>query len=140
MAAARAALVFVYGVCLAAWFYLEQKQLDIYSQGVYDFLHSAAFTVGFVVLLPLLVGWLVGRLWALAVLAGPFASLSYLQLTGYVSPWHDGSPPLGMSTLAVLLRSGALLLLGVALHAGFTWRRPKRERAADAEDDWTWGK
>jgi hypothetical protein len=129
---ARAALVIGYGTCSAAWFYADQKQIDLYSQGVYDFLHGTAFSVGFLLLLPILVGWLVGRPWVLAALIGPLATLGYLQVTGYVSPWHDGSPPLGIPSLSGLFLSGVLLLFGVVLHVGSS-----RQRHVEPEDDWT---
>lgn len=131
---ARAVLVIGYGACWAAWVYADQKQIDLYSQGVYDFLHSMGFTVGAFFLLPTLVGCLVGRIWVLAALIGPLATLGYLQVTGYISPWHDGSPPLGVPSLIILSLSGGLLLLGVALRVG------SRPRRVDPEDDWTWGK
>jgi hypothetical protein len=131
---ARAALVIAYGTCSAAWAYADQKQIDLYSQGVCDFLHSMAFSVGFFLLLPVFVGWLVGRLWVLAALIGPLATLGYLQVTGYVSPWHDGASPLGVPSLVILSLSGGLLLLGVVLRVGSSPRR------VDPKDDWTWGK
>lgn len=120
----RAAAIVLYGTGLAAWFYAEQRQLDLYSQQVYDVLHGTAFTVGFAILLPILIGWLVGRPWALLALIAPFAALACLQITGYVSPWHDGSPPLGISSLMGLFWTAALLLLGFGLHSGFAKRRP----------------
>ncbi len=131
---ARAALVIGYSAYWAAWAYSDQKQIDLYPQGLYVFLHSMGFTVSFFFLLPILVGWLVGRIWVLAALIGPLATLGYLQVTGYVSPWHDGSPPLGVPSLFILSLSGGLLLLGVALRVGSGPRR------VDPEDDWTWGK
>ncbi len=67
-------------------------------------------------------------------LIGPLATLAYLQVAGYVSPWHDGSPPLGIPSLVGLFVSGALLLIGVVLRVG---SGPRQVRS---EDDWTWGK
>jgi hypothetical protein len=131
---ARVALVVGYGACSAAWAYADQKQIDLYSQGVYDFLHSPVISVGFLLLLPVFVGWLIGRLWVLVALIGPLSTLGYLQATGYVSPWHDGSPPLGVPSLVILSLSGGLLLLGVVLRVGSS---PQR---IDPKDDWTWGK
>jgi hypothetical protein len=130
----RVALVVGYGACSAAWAYADQKQIDLYSQGIYDFLHSTVISVGFLLLLPVFVGWLVGRPWVLAALIGPLATLGYMQATGYVSPWHDGSPPLGVPSLVILFLSGGLLLLGVVLRVDSSPRR------VDPEDDWTWGK
>jgi hypothetical protein len=131
---ARAALAIGYGACSAAWAYADQKQIDLYSQGVYSFLHSTVISVGFLLLLPVFVGWMVGHFWVLAALIGPVATLGYLQATGYVSPWHDGSPPLGVPSLVILSLSGGLLLLGVVLRVGSSPRR------VDPKDDWTWGK
>ena len=71
----RVALTVFYAALFGAWFYADQKQIDLYSQDVYDFLHSTVFGVAFALALSVLVGWLVGRWWVLAALIGPLASL-----------------------------------------------------------------
>lgn len=136
----RLALTAVYGALLGTWFYADQKQIDLYSQGVYDVLHSTAFGFTFALAFPILVGWLVGRWWVLGALIGPLASLGYLQASGYVSPWHDGAPPLGFPGWFGLFFLGALLLLGVGIRTGFIWRGVDPRPPVDPSDDWTWGK
>jgi ABC-type proline/glycine betaine transport system permease subunit len=109
-----------WGVVLGCWFYLEQKQIDAYSQGTYEVLHSSLFLVVLTLVLPILVGFFVGRWWVVAALAGPLVSLGYLQAIGYVSAWHDGLPPLGFVNWVLMVESAILLLLGVALRARST--------------------
>ncbi len=100
--------------------YAEQKQIDLYSQGTYDFLH--AFPVELALLAcTVAVGFVVGRWWVTFALIGPLLSLGYLQVTGYVSPWHDGvAPLLSLPTLAGFVWSALLLLWGVGMRQA--WR------------------
>ena len=107
-------LTTAYALLLGAWYYSEQKQGDLYSQGVYDFLHSTGFGIAFVVA-GLLVGFAVGRWWVVAALLGPLLTLGYLQVTGYVSPWHDGASPLSIPTIAQMFWSALFLVMGVGL-------------------------
>lgn len=86
----RILLTVTYAAALGVWAYAEQKQVDLYSQGTYDLLHSPGFQLSFLLALPIVVGFAVRRAWAFLALAGPLLSLGYLQVTGYVSPWHDG--------------------------------------------------
>ncbi len=137
---ARVALTVIYGVVLGAWFYVDQKQIDIYAQGTYDLLHNTVFGIAFFIILPIAVGWIVARWWALGALLGPLASLGYLQASGYISPWHDGAPPLGFPSWFGLFLLGALLLLGVGIRTGFIWRGFDSRPPVDPRDDWTWGK
>lgn len=116
-----------YAVFLGAWVYLEQKQIDLYSQGTYDFLHALPVQLALVAL-PVLVGFFVGRWWAIASLAGPLFALSYLQIVGYVSPWHDGWSPLSLPTVVGMLFFALLLLLGVGLRS--FWNRRHTGRPA----------
>jgi hypothetical protein len=115
----RIAATAAYGVVLGFWFYIDQKQIDIYSQGTYDLLHSSLFLVVFALALPILVGFFVGRWWAVAALAGPLVPLGYLQATGYVSAWHDGVPPLGLVNCIIVAEFAIPLLAGVGLRAAF---------------------
>ena len=108
----------VYAVLLAAWFLSEEKQINLYSQGVYDVLHSAPVEFGFVVS-AVLVGVVVGRAWVLLALIGPLLLLTYLQLTGYLSPWNDGASPLSLANIVRMIWIGLFLLLGV----GIQWAR-----------------
>lgn len=112
---ARILLTVGYAVALGVWAYAEQKQGDLYSQGTYDVLHSTAFGIGLFVL-PILLGFVVRRAWVLLALAGPLASLGYLQVSGYISPWHDGVDPLlSLPSFSLFFWAGLLLVAGIGL-------------------------
>jgi hypothetical protein len=116
-------------VLLGAWFYADQKQGDLYSQGVYDFLYSWPVSLALVGS-AVAVGFTVGRWWAFLSLIGPLLSLGYLQVTGYISPWHDGIAPLwSLPTLAGFIWFGLYLFLGLGMRR--LWRTfAKRSREA----------
>lgn len=117
---ARIFLTIGYAAILGAWAYAEQKQGDLYSQGTYDALHSMAFGLAFAGL-PVLVGFLVRRAWVFLALLGPLLSLGYLQVSGYVSPWHDGVDPLlSPPGFSLFFWFGVLLTIGVCL--GVLWK------------------
>ncbi len=126
----RIAVTTAYGLLLGLWAYAEQKQIDAYSQGTYEFLHSTGFRVVFALALPLVVGVVVGRWWVLASLLGPLAVLTYLQISGYVSPWHDGVPPLGLISLISLFVSAVPLAIGASLGAGLSHLQATRSPRA----------
>jgi hypothetical protein len=115
--------------------YAEQKQIDLYSQGTYDFLHALPVELTFLVC-TVAVGFVVGRWWVTVALIGPLLSLGYLQVTGYISPWHDGvAPLLSLPALADFVWFALLLLLGVGIrrlggrsHAG----RPEQPHRAQS--------
>jgi hypothetical protein len=107
--------VVFFAVILGVWTCLEQKQVSLYSQGTYETLHSTV--AGLLVIgLPIAVGALVRRTWVLLALIGPFLSLGYLQVAGYISPWHDGTEPLlSLPSIFQLVFIGLLLRIGVLL-------------------------
>lgn len=121
MARVRILLTTAYAVLLGAWAYADQKQLDLYSQGTYEVLHSLTSELAFLGL-GALVGFVVRRAWALLALVGPLLSLGYLQVTGYVSPWHDGTDPLlSPPGISFFIWFGVLLSIGIGL--GILWER-----------------
>ena len=98
---------------LGAWAYFDET----HALGTYDALHSMPFGLAFLSVM-ILTGFVVRRPWFLLALLGPALSLGYLQVTGYVSPWHDGVAPLlsapGISGLVWL---GIFLFMGAGLGA-----------------------
>lgn len=110
----RIAVVVAYGLLVGAWAYLDHRQIDI-STNAYDLSHGLPGTLVFL-LLTVLTGVVVGRLWALLALLGPLVSLGYLQASGYTSPWHDGAAPLvSIQSTALFVWISLLLLIGVSL-------------------------
>jgi hypothetical protein len=82
------------GAALGALAFLDQEGISLYSQSTYDALHSVVVGVAITIVLPILVGIIVRRQWALLALVGPLLVLGYLEATGYRSKWHDGNSPL----------------------------------------------
>ncbi len=72
--------------------------------------------------LALLIGFLVRRVWVLLALVGPLLSLGYLQVSGYISPWHDGTDPL-LSPPGVSLFFWFGILLSIGIGIGLLWER-----------------
>jgi hypothetical protein len=109
----RVAATTIFALLLGAEFYSDQKGL------AYDF-RRFPWTVSIVLILtPIALGAFVERWWVFAALLGPVAALGYLQLTGYISPEHDGEPPLGIPSWAAMVEIGLILLLGVGLRRGW---------------------
>ena len=132
----RILLTIGYAAALGAWAYAEQKQGDLYSQGTYDALHSPAFELTFIVGLPILVGIVVRRAWVLLALVGPRLSLGYLQVSGYISPWHDGVDPL-LSLPSFSIYTWLSLPLGLGVWLGRMrerWAAVLRRRLAGVRD------
>ncbi len=66
------------------------------------------------------------RWWALLVLIGALPPLLYLQLTGFISEWDDGNPPLGEIQVLRLALLVFPILLGMGL--GEVWDEIRRIR------------
>jgi hypothetical protein len=111
----RVAATTIYALLLGAEFYADQKGL------AYDFRHSPWTVSALLILTPVALGAFVGRWWVLAALIGSLAALGYLQLTGYISPEHDGEPPLGIPSWAAMVEIGLILLLGIGLRRGWVF-------------------
>jgi hypothetical protein len=110
----QVAVVAAYGLIAAAWAYAGQRQIDL-STAAYDLTHDTFAVISFV-LVSILTGLAVGRLWVLLALLGPLLTLGCMQATGYISPWHDGAEPLtSFSGIASLAWLTILLLAGVGL-------------------------
>jgi hypothetical protein len=108
----RLALTIAYGAFLGAWAYTDQKN----SGGLFGDLHSSIPFEIFVLVLAIVVGFVVRRVWVLLALLGPLLALGYLQVTDYVSPWHDGTDPLlSPPGISFFFWFGAALLIGVGL-------------------------
>jgi hypothetical protein len=124
----RIALTLAYAVLLGAWAYLDQKQLDSYSQATYDVLHATAFELSFLGL-AILVGFIVRSFCVLLALIGPLLSLGYLQVSGYISPWHDGVDPLlSPPGVSLFIWFAAMLAGGVWLGTRWCRHRPALRR------------
>jgi hypothetical protein len=108
----RFALTTTYGAFLGIWVYTDQKN----SGGLFGDLHSSIPFELLVLGLAIAVGFAVRRVWALLALLGPLLTLGYLQVTGYISPWHDGTAPLlSPPGISFFFWFGAALLIGVGL-------------------------
>jgi hypothetical protein len=108
----RIALTVAYGVFLGAWAYTDEKS----PGGLFGDLHSSTTFELLVLVLAVVVGFAVRRTWALFALLGPLLALGYLQVTGYISPEHDGAAPLlSPPGIAFFVWFGLALLIGVGL-------------------------
>jgi hypothetical protein len=108
----RLALTIAYGAFIGAWAYTDEKS----SGGLFAELHSSTSFELFVLVLGIAVGFAVHRIWVLVALLGPLLTLGYLQLTGYISPWHDGTAPLlSPPGISVFFWYGLTLLLGIGI-------------------------
>jgi hypothetical protein len=108
----RLALTVAYGIFLGVWAYTDQKSLG----GLFADLHSSIPFELLVLVLAVVVGFAVRRAWVLLALVGPLLALGYLQVTGYVSPEHDGTAPLlSPPGVSFFLWFGTALLIGVGL-------------------------
>jgi hypothetical protein len=108
----RLVLTIAYGAFLGAWAYTDQKS----SGGLFGDLHgSIPFEIS-VLVFAIVVGFVVKRAWVLLALLGPLLTLGYLQVTGYVSPEHDGTAPLlSPPGISFFLWFGLALLIGVGV-------------------------
>jgi hypothetical protein len=110
----RVGIIAAYGLLAAVWAYAEQRQSDL-PAAAYELTHNTFALLAFV-LLAVLTGFAVGRLWALLSLLGPLLTLGFMQAAGYVSPWHDGAEPLtSLPSIVQLTWLAMLLLAGVGL-------------------------
>jgi hypothetical protein len=108
----RLALTVAYGAFLGVWVYTDQKS----PGGLFGDLHSSVPFELLVLVLAVVVGFAVRRVWVLLALLGPLFALGYLQVTGYISSEHDGAAPLlSPPGIAFFLWFGTLLLIGVGL-------------------------
>jgi hypothetical protein len=124
----RILLTLAYAVLLGAWAYFDET----HALGTYDALHSTPFGLAFLGL-TILTGFVVRRLWFLLALIGPLLSLGYLQVSGYISPWHDGVDPLlSPPGIALFFWLGLLLIVGIGLGRAWEhyWPALRRRPAA----------
>ena len=120
--AAKALATLAYALLAGAWAYVDQRQID-FSETAYEVLNGTVGTIA-VLLAAVLTGWFVGRTWVLLALLGPLAFLGYLQVTDYVSPWHDGNQPLvSLPSAALFVWLAVLLLIGIGIARGLRRRR-----------------
>jgi hypothetical protein len=110
----RIALTIVCGLALAVYAYTAEKYE--WSGGVFEDLHSSSLFYLSMVALSFVTGFAVRRWWAMLALLGPLVALTYLEVSGYVSPWNDGnSPLLSPPGISLFFWFGIPLLLGLAL-------------------------
>ena len=118
----RLALTIACGLTLGVFAYTGEKYE--YAGGVWETLHASDLFLFAVMALAVVTGIVVRRIWVLLALLGPLLALAYLQASGYVSEWHDGSPPLGLPNIVQLIWFGLLLLLGLGVGSlGSLWTR-----------------
>lgn len=108
----RIGLTVAYGIALGIYAYTAEKYE--WSDGVFEDLHSSSHFYLSLILLGLVVGFAVRRLWVMLALLGPLLALGYLQVSGYVSPWNDGNAPLlSPPGISLFFWFGIPLLIGV---------------------------
>jgi hypothetical protein len=101
-------------IALGVWAYTDQKHR--YSGGVFEGLHDSALFLLSTAILTVVTGIAVCRWWALLALLGPLFALGYLQVSGYISPWDDGTAPLlSPPGISRFVWFGLLLLAGMGL-------------------------
>ena len=115
----------VYGVFAGLWVYLAKE----------DVAFAKAWPVTAVlIVLGVLTGIAVRRVWMFLAVLGPAAVLAFLEVSGFVGSGDWASEPLlSPPGVFTLLSIAALLLLGWALGEGVDWIRGYR---GDQTDDW----
>jgi len=114
----RLATTAAFGLLLGTWAYLAEWSYE--RPGSLHGTLQDPLVVLPLMLLAILTGFLVARPWVLLSLAGPIASLAYLQSTGKRGP--DGISPLTSPPgIAHILWFALLLAAGLALAA--LWRQ-----------------
>lgn len=114
----RILLTIACALVLGVYAYTGQKYE--YSGGLFEDLHASDLVYLSLVALTFLTGLIVRRVWVLLALLGPLVSLGYLQATGFVSEWHDGTAPLlSPPGISFFFWFGLPLLLGLAV--GYAW-------------------
>lgn len=125
-------LVAGYAVVAGFWFYLDQLQID-FSPVAYELFHGTVATAVFLAV-TVAIGFF-AQWSSLIGLIGPLSVLIWLQVSGYKSPWQDGTAPLlTLRTVVLFAFLLVLLLLGIGLRR-VAQRFGRLEHVAASTDD-----
>jgi hypothetical protein len=94
----KAIVVCVFAAATGAYFAGTQFAVRPWPQPIYELWYSAAPGLAILALAPV-IGFAVGRWWAVLGALGPLAVAVPLQLSGHVTPWHDPTRPLDTAPL-----------------------------------------
>lgn len=116
------AMTVAYAALAAAYFAGTQFAVDLRPQALEELWYSWTPSVA-LLLAAALVGFAVGRWWAVLGALGPLAVAVPLHLSGHITPWHDPTRPLDTAPLESALL-GALTAFAVLARRRLGPRRP----------------